>query len=116
MDIKSVVRQLRNNQTPAENLLWEKIRGRKFLNLKFVRQYPIIFDHDNKKHFYVADFYCHDLKLVLELDGKIHDYMIDRDQFRDHIINYLGFTVLRFKNKELFNNINGVLEEISSII
>ena len=69
-----------------------------------------------QKHVYVADFYCHNLGLVLELDGKIHDFQKDRDKFRDHIINILEFTVLRFSNMDVLNNTAYVLEKILSVV
>jgi len=114
MDIKATVRILRKNQTSAEKLLWLKLRNKQFLNLKFVRQYPIIFDYGSKKHFYVADFYCHNLKLVLELDGEIHQFQKERDKFRDYVVNSLGFVILRFNNEEIFNNLSSVLKKIAN--
>ena len=116
MNIKASTRLLRKNQTSAEAYLWDKLRNRKFLNLKFTRQYPIIFNYYGKKRYYVADFYCHNLNLVIELDGKIHDFQKTKDNCRDNMMNSLGFVVLRFKNEEVFYDIERVLQKIAMIV
>lgn len=61
---------MRNRSTPAENLFWGRVRNRGFLGLKFYRQHPIFVDLDGRETFYVADFYCHEHKLLVEVDGK----------------------------------------------
>src|ERR1700712_5116999 len=80
--------ELRNNMTPAEKLLWEFLKDNKS-QLKFRRQHPILF--------YVADFYCHALKLVIELDGSIHDDKSVKayDVAREQELKSLGLTILR---------------------
>lgn len=95
------VRDLRKNQTPSENILWQVLRNRKLVGKKFVRQYPIKFKYQDKIRFFIADYYCHDARLVIELDGKIHEQQKEYDEYRTYIINQLGIQVLRIKNEEL---------------
>ncbi|MCK4667640.1 DUF559 domain-containing protein, partial [Candidatus Dependentiae bacterium] len=100
-------RELRKKQTSAEAILWTLLRNRKFLNLKFRRQHQI--------GDYIVDFYCDELKLIIELDGEIHNEKKQKkkDQKRDKYLKSLGYNVLRFKNKQIFNNIQKVFETIS---
>lgn len=95
-------RELRRNSTAAESLLWKNIRNRKINELKFLRQHPIIYDSKNKElRFFIADFYCANKKVIIELDGEIHLNQREYDANRDAIINDLGIQVKRFKNEEL---------------
>jgi len=112
ISIKSVVRKLRKNQTRAEEIFWDKVRNRKFNNLKIIRQYPIIFEIDNIKKFFVADFYCHKYKLIIEIDGEIHNKQKGQDRYRTYLLNTMGYKVIRFKNIDVFNNIDLVLKEV----
>ncbi len=112
MSILSRVRDLRKNQTPRENILWQILRGRKLDGWKFVRQYPIKFMDDDQVRFFIADFYCHSAGLVIELDGKIHEHQKEYDEFRTYLINQLGIIVLRIKNEEL-KDIAGVMNKIN---
>jgi len=102
-------KELRKNSTNAENIFWEIVRNRKFGGKKFYRQYPIFFDLQGKETFFIADFYCHAEKLVIELDGNIHNYTKEQDRLRTEIINLLGIRVIRFKNEEIEHNIESVL-------
>lgn len=112
-DIIELARELRKNQTPAEIYLWDKLRNRKFLGKKFLRQHPIIFkETDYNFDFFIADFYCHECKLVIEVDGKIHDYQKEHDKQRDLIMENLGLRVLRIKNEEILNHIDIVNNKI----
>lgn len=88
-EITSRARRLRNNQTPAETVLWQEIRKQK-LGKSFRRQYPIRFYYNNHKRFFIADFFCKSAKLVIELDGKVHADQKEYDQAREYIINELG--------------------------
>ena len=99
-------RELRQNQTETEKIMWEKLRDRRFLNLKFRRQYGI----GN----YIADFYCPSLKLVIELDGSQHftEEGLEYDKIREDFMKSLGIKTLRFNNNDVWNNIEGILEEI----
>ncbi len=109
-------RDLRRNSTKAENIFWNKVRNRKFLGRKFYRQHPIFFDLLGKESFYIADFYCHEEKLVVELDGKIHDLQIENDKLRTGIIEEKGIKVLRFNNNEIEKNIDEVFGVIEKLI
>jgi very-short-patch-repair endonuclease len=103
-------RELRKNPTMAEQILWEQVRDRKFLNLKFYRQHPIFVDEDGKETFYIADFYCHLPPTVIELDGAVHDNQQEMDARRTDFIEDKGIKVLRFKNKEIETNVKHVLD------
>ena len=100
--------ELRKHMTKAELILWEELRNKKLLGLKFRRQHPI--------SRFIADFYRHKHKLVIELDGEIHlknDVAIN-DKKREDEIKSLGITVLRFKNNEIINHLESVLQQISN--
>ena len=112
--ITELVRQLRKNATPEEQKLWQALRGRKLGGKKFLRQQPIIYDSIHRK-FFVADFYCAETKLVIELDGRYHDFQQDYDQNRDSILQELGLRVLRIKNEEL-SDLGRVLEKIDRVL
>jgi len=100
---------LRNNLTAEETILWTTLK-QCFRDYKFRRQHPI----SN----YIADFYCHKLKLVIEVDGSIH-YLkrnITEDKLRQEHLEHLGITVLRFTNEQVRNGIETVLEKIVDFI
>jgi very-short-patch-repair endonuclease len=69
---KFICRDLRKHSTDSEQVFWEAVRNRKFLNIKFYRQYPLFFDYFGKETFYVADFYCHENSIAVEIDGAYH--------------------------------------------
>ena len=94
------VRDLRKNQTPSEKMLWQCLRNRKLAGYKFYRQHPIKVVHDGKTRYFIADFYCHEKNLVIEVDGKIHDNQKEYDEYRTFLINQLGIRVFRLKNEE----------------
>jgi very-short-patch-repair endonuclease len=99
-------RDLRRNMTEAEKMLWQRIRNRQIENLKFRRQQVI--------EGFIADFYCEELKLAVEIDGGIH---LERekaatDRHRDEVFRVRGIRVLRVKNDAVLNNITEVLERI----
>lgn len=99
--------ELRNNQTPAEQALWALIKNKQLSGRKFRRQVSI----EN----YIVDFYCPEEKLVIELDGSVHNHpqIAENDQYRDERLTDLGFTVLRFENSDVFKLQEWVLDEIS---
>jgi len=105
-DLKERRKELRNNLTEPERLLWNKLRHRQIQEAKFRRQHSI--------GSYVADFYNPSLKLVIELDGDSH-FQKDAEKYDENRTTYfksLGCTVIRFTNTEITQNLNGVLEEI----
>lgn len=114
--IKETVRNLRRGCTKSEKLLWEAVRNRKINSKKFQRQYPIKFEIFNHKRFFIPDFYCHECKLAVELDGKIHEHQKDYDEMRTHIINNIGIKVIRFTNEDIENNLEKVLLTIKKYL
>ncbi len=109
-------RKMRKSPTKAEDIFWQTVRNRKFMGVKFYRQYPIFFDNLGKETFYIADFYSFEQKLVIEIDGRIHNYTEERDKFRTEIINLLGINVIRFKNDEVINDLDEVLEKLKKYL
>jgi cyclase len=104
-----LAKELRRNMTDAEKLLWNYLKtGVK--GLKFRRQHPI--------RFYIADFYCHKIKLIIEIDGKIHsnDEIKEKDNQREKDLMSWGYTICRFTNERIFGELDTVLAEINSIV
>ena len=105
MDKKyQVARKLRQNSTKEERILWQLLRNRQFLGLKFKRQFPI----GN----YVVDFVCEAEKIIIELDGGQHNIPenIEADNLRTEFLESKGFKVIRFWNKDINLNIGGVYQ------
>ena len=111
---KNRCRELRKIQTPSAKLLWDALRDRSFLGRKFYRQYPLFFDYLGKETFYIADFYCHEHKLIIEIDGKIHAYQKRKDELRSEIINQLGVAVIRVRSEEVLSNFQKVLIKLEN--
>nr|MCU4177914.1 endonuclease domain-containing protein [Marinilabiliaceae bacterium N1Y90] len=84
-EIKSRAKLLRKDITLPEKLLWNKLRDRQLAGLKFRRQHPI--------DLFIADFYCHEKRLVVEVDGEIHEYQKEYDEGRTAELERLGITV-----------------------
>ena len=99
-------RLLRNNMTEAEKIVWDKLKNRKVFNARFRRQHPI--------RSFIVDFYCHEYKLAIEIDGEIHlkTEVNEYDDGRSHDIEKFGIKILRFTNNEVFTNLNKIIEEI----
>jgi very-short-patch-repair endonuclease len=100
-------RTLRQETTQAEEILWERIRNKKLNGLKFRRQHPLLN--------YIVDFYCHEKKLVVEVDGTVHTKpeSVEYDKGRTYELQELGLTVIRFWNDEVINDIESVLIKIA---
>jgi len=103
-------RELRKKQTPAEEVMWELLRDRRFLGLKFRRQHQF--------GDYVADFYCDEHKLVVELDGPIHDKQEQKqhDTRRDSYLRSQGLTVVRLPNSEVLGDTESGLKKIAAAL
>jgi very-short-patch-repair endonuclease len=99
--IKTTVQKLRKNPTETEKIIWEVVRDRRLSGYKFLRQHSIRFNYYGKIRFFVADFYVAELKLVIEIDGKIHKNQQEYDQYRTFIINQLGMRVVRITNDDI---------------
>ena len=95
---------LRTNQTEAEQRLWYHLRAHRFMDLKFKRQKPM--------GRYIVDFVCVERRLIIELDGGQHAEQVVYDQHRDAWLRSQGYTVLRFWNNEVMQQLEGVLEQI----
>ena len=113
---KLVCRDLRKKSTEAEKIFWEAVRNQKFEGKKFYRQYAFFHDITGKETFFVADFFCFDEKLIIELDGNYHQYRLKEDEERTKILNHLGLKVIRFSNDEIINDLNGVLIKIKKLL
>lgn len=102
-------RELRNEATHAENILWTYLKN-KPLGFKFRRQHPY--------SIYILDFYCHSLKLVIEVDGSIHDNKNVKlnDEQRQAVLQNDGLSVLRYQNDTIIKTPEKVILEIESFI
>ncbi len=109
-ELRKKARNLRNKMTKAEIILWSRLRSRQISGHKFRRQQPI-FD-------YIVDFYCHELKLIIEADGEIHFLreIQDADKKRDRLLKRNGYNILRFSNFEIETNLNATINMINSFI
>ena len=108
--LKQLARNLRNNSTKSEIILWMRLKGKQMKGYDFHRQKPL----DN----FIADFFCHELMLVIEIDGYSHllDEVQVKDAIKENRLNELGITVLRFPDNEIFNDIENVLRAIEGYI
>jgi very-short-patch-repair endonuclease len=102
--MRTYAKELRREMTPAEGKLWEKLRAGRLNGLHFRRQQ--IVDH------YIVDFYCHQVKLIVEVDGDVHFKQEDYDQERDSCLKAMGLCVLRFWNTDVNENMDEVLDAI----
>ncbi len=110
---KYFARYLRKNLTPEESIIWQLLRNRQLDGFKFLRQHPIkVWETSGRFHFFYADFYCAEKKLVIEIDGLIHEKQKEYDASRDYIMNELGLKVLQILNDEVNHDINGTLQKI----
>lgn len=107
-ELKNLRKELRKNLTPAETKLWKYLQNSKLEGRKFRRQHSI--------GQYIIDFYCPKEKLAIELDGNIHFNPINQqyDLSRSEYLNSFGIKVIKFENKEIFENIEIVSEIIKS--
>ncbi|WP_020468932.1 endonuclease domain-containing protein [Zavarzinella formosa] len=100
-------RQLRQEMTAEEELLWECLRKNRLNGLHFRRQQVL--------HGFIADFYCHRAKLIVEIDGSVHDHRQKYDAERDRILDSFGFDTLRFTNQQVRHELDGVLKMIVEV-
>ena len=106
LKLKQLSRNLRNNSTLSEVLLWNELKARKINGYQFMRQKPI-----GK---YIVDFYCSKLNLAIEVDGDSHGYKneIVRDQLKDKYLTSLGIHIIRYDDSDVKNNISGVIDNL----
>lgn len=103
-------RELRNKMTEAEKIIWFRIKGKQIEGCQFYRQ-KIIGD-------YIVDFCCPKMQVIVEIDGGQHyeNIGIRKDDKRDRQLTGLGYKVLRFNNREVFENTGGVVENIQAVL
>lgn len=108
--LKERANQLRKNQTLPEKKLWEKLRNKQFYWYKFIRQKML--------WFFIADFYCSELKLIIEIDWESHftQQWISYDKERTQILVWYWLKILRFTNNEILNNIDWVMKDLENKI
>lgn len=102
--LKERAKWLRNNMTLAEVLLWNKLKGKQMFGYDFDRQKPILG--------FIVDFFCKQLKLIIEVDGFTHDYKMEYDKQRQIQLESLGLTLLRFQDVEVKKDIENVTQRI----
>ena len=109
-NLKQASRDLRNNMTEAEKLLWSRLRNKQILGLQFYRQKPLLN--------FIVDFYCPAANVVIECDGGQHftDEGLEADRVRDEALAQFGLKVLRFDNGQVIGQIDGVVEVVFEFI
>ncbi|HOW81627.1 MAG TPA: endonuclease domain-containing protein [Spirochaetota bacterium] len=105
---KIFAQQLRKQSTPEEIKVWKLLRNRKYKGLKFRRQHVI----DG----FIVDFYCHELRLAIEIDGKVHLKQKEYDEFRQYLIEQNNIKFIRITNEEIINNVNILLHQIEKYL
>jgi very-short-patch-repair endonuclease len=103
-DLRQKARELRNNSTLSEVLLWKELKDRQLLDYQFHRQVPLLN--------YMVDFYCHELRLAIEIDGDSHDHKITYDSRRQKELETYKVHFVRFDDLDVKKNIGFVLNEI----
>ncbi len=102
--IIELAQEMRRNLTRCEALLWNELKEKKLQNCKFRRQHPV--------YRYILDFYCHEKKLAIEIDGEIHQNRSNQDEFRDKYLESVGIKTLRITNEEILQDMDKVLTKI----
>ncbi len=92
--------------------MWQAVRRKQISGLKFYRQFPVFHDLTGRETFFIADFFCHESSLIVELDGPIHEHRLPEDAERTEILRHLGLRVIRFRNEEVMRNLDAVLTKI----
>ena len=106
--LKPLARQMRTEPTAAEDYLWQRIRRQQIFGYKFRRQHVI----DR----FIVDFYCAEARLVIEVDGPIHDYTEEEDALRTAFLESLGLRVIRFTNGEVWQQTHAVVERVGEVL
>ena len=97
-------RRMRDTPTHAEEMLWKKLRKKRLGGYRFRRQHII--------QTFIVDFYCPQAKLVIEIDGSVHDNQQEYDQEREKILDIFGYQIVRFKNAQIKTELESVLARI----
>jgi very-short-patch-repair endonuclease len=102
--VQQRARELRQEMTPAEKILWHRLRNRGFKQLKFRRQQPL--------GPFIADFYCAEHRLIVEIDGPVHEQQQERDTARTAYFEQQGYRLIRFRNQAVETELATVLAAI----
>ncbi|MFZ4815676.1 MAG: endonuclease domain-containing protein [Phototrophicaceae bacterium] len=106
--LKPLAHQMRHEPTPAENTLWQRLRRDQLSQWHFRRQYAI--------ERFIVDFICLKGRLIIEVDGEIHEQQVDYDMIRQAYLESLGYRMIRFTNTQVLNEIDIVLTEIVQVL
>jgi len=106
--LKQLARQLRNNSTPGKIKLWQELRNKQFHGYDFHRQKPLLN--------YIVDFYCAELELVIEWDGRYHEGISENDFERDSDLASYNLTVVRFSEVDVMNDMLNVLRTVEAYL
>jgi len=106
--LKELARKLRNDSTPAEIKLWHELRNKQFHGCDFHRQKPLLN--------YIVDFYCAELDLVIELDGRYHEKISEADDKRDAELGIYNLVVIRFSEVEVMKDMFNVLRTLEAYL
>ena len=109
-DLFKLAREMRKNPTKSEKVLWNILRKYRSKGFIFRQQHPI--------YIFIADFYCHKIKLVIEVDGEVHfnEESLEHDDGRTGVMEKFGIRIIRFTNEQVLNNQNNVISQINKII
>ena len=102
--LKPAAREMRHTATPEEDMVWDRLRNRRFLGLKFRRQHAV--------GPFIVDFYCHEKRLIIEIDGGVHESTRERDAVRQRFLEASGFRVVRVSNREVHDDIERALANV----
>ena len=102
--LKPLARQMRSEPTPAEHRLWQRLRRRQVNGVKFRRQVPI--------ERFIVDFCSFEIRLIIEVDGPVHDYLQEQDVIRDEYLEGVGFRCPRVRNEDVFQSLDDIIAEI----
>ena len=105
--IQERARELRRDMTPAERVLWGRLRNRQLEGLKFRRQHPL--------GRFIVDFCCAQYRLIVEVDGGVHRNQREYDEARTQVLQAYGYRVLRFSNEAVLGDVDAVLEVIAEV-
>ena len=108
--LKELARQLRKNSTKSEIFMWKKLKNKQLHGYNFNRQKPI----DN----YIVDFFCRELMLAIEIDGYTHqnEEVYEKDMTKEKKLNELGVNIIRFQDKDVFNDMDNVIRTLEIFI
>ncbi len=118
--ITTFAKHLKHNQTKSENILWSHLKAKQFYGLRFHRQKPLFaYREENwRDRFFIADCYHHPSKLIIEIDGSIHNRkdIKEYDRLREYLLQEHWYTIIRFTNDMVISNVGEVLKTIKKKI